>query len=176
VLRDYKTDHRNSPRYSASVASVVWRFLHHHEPDIAGAAGAARFDLVTSVPSSCPRRDATNPLRLILSTSCWHTLPRHRRALHPVGATDRTRAFDPALFAPSIRLNGEAVLLVDDLWVTGARAQSAAAALRKAGAGTVGLVVLGRHLTSTHPHVSGRLDRGSFGWNEPPHAVAARAA
>jgi adenine/guanine phosphoribosyltransferase-like PRPP-binding protein len=38
------------------------------------------------------------------------------------------------------------VLVVDDSVVTGARAQSAAAALRLAGAEVVGVVVLGRFL------------------------------
>jgi adenine/guanine phosphoribosyltransferase-like PRPP-binding protein len=38
-----------------------------------------------------------------------------------------------------------AVLLVDDTWTTGARAQSAAIALHDAGAARVAVVVLGRH-------------------------------
>ena len=107
TLRDYKGHHRGSDRHAASVASVLWRFLHHREPLIAAAAGAARFDLVTSVPSSCPTRDATNPLRLIVSASCWHTLPRHRRALRPSRTTQHTRTFDPTLFEARIRLNGK---------------------------------------------------------------------
>ena len=38
-----------------------------------------------------------------------------------------------------------AVLLVDDTWTTGGRAQSAAVALHDAGAARVAVVVLGRH-------------------------------
>lgn len=38
-----------------------------------------------------------------------------------------------------------AVLLVDDTWTTGGRAQSAAIALHDAGAARVAVVVLGRH-------------------------------
>jgi orotate phosphoribosyltransferase len=38
------------------------------------------------------------------------------------------------------------VLLVDDTWTTGANAQSAAAALKRAGAGAVAAVVIGRHV------------------------------
>ena len=38
------------------------------------------------------------------------------------------------------------MLLIDDTWTTGANAQSAAAALKDAGAGTVAAVVIGRHL------------------------------
>ncbi|MGI9092895.1 MAG: hypothetical protein ACR2FF_05535 [Mycobacteriales bacterium] len=40
---------------------------------------------------------------------------------------------------------GASVLLLDDTWTTGAHAQSAAAALRAAGAVAVGVWVVGRH-------------------------------
>jgi hypothetical protein len=43
------------------------------------------------------------------------------------------------------------VLLVDDTWVSGASAQSAAAALKAAGARRVALVVLGRHVDPADP-------------------------
>ena len=38
------------------------------------------------------------------------------------------------------------MLLIDDTWTTGASAQSAAAALKQAGAGAVVALVIGRHL------------------------------
>ena len=38
------------------------------------------------------------------------------------------------------------MLLLDDSWVSGASAQSAAAALKRAGARRVAVVVLGRHV------------------------------
>jgi hypothetical protein len=41
---------------------------------------------------------------------------------------------------------GASVLLLDDSWVSGASAQSAAAALKRAGARHVAVVVLGRHV------------------------------
>jgi adenine/guanine phosphoribosyltransferase-like PRPP-binding protein len=44
------------------------------------------------------------------------------------------------------RLDDEPVLLVDDTWTTGSNAQSAAAALKRAGAGPVAALVIGRHL------------------------------
>jgi glutamine phosphoribosylpyrophosphate amidotransferase len=43
------------------------------------------------------------------------------------------------------------VLLIDDSWVSGASAQSAAAALKLAGARRVAIVVLGRHLDPASP-------------------------
>jgi orotate phosphoribosyltransferase len=46
---------------------------------------------------------------------------------------------------------GAGVLLIDDTWVSGASAQSAAAALKAAGARRVALVVLGRHVDPADP-------------------------
>jgi orotate phosphoribosyltransferase len=46
---------------------------------------------------------------------------------------------------------GADVLLVDDTWVSGASAQSAAAALKAAGARRVALVVIGRHVDPADP-------------------------
>ena len=46
---------------------------------------------------------------------------------------------------------GADVLLIDDTWVSGASAQSAAAALKAAGARRVALVVIGRHVDPADP-------------------------
>ena len=62
------------------------------------------------------------------------------------------RAFDADKYIAVRALDGEPVLLIDDTWTTGANAQSAAAALRAAGAGPLAAVVVGRHV--------------SRGWNE----------
>lgn len=43
------------------------------------------------------------------------------------------------------------VLLIDDSWVSGASAQSAAAALKLAGAARVAIIVLGRHVDPADP-------------------------
>ena len=46
---------------------------------------------------------------------------------------------------------GASVLLLDDSWVSGASAQSAAAALKRAGARHVAVVILGRHVDPADP-------------------------
>jgi hypothetical protein len=49
------------------------------------------------------------------------------------------------------------VLLADDTWVSGGSAQSAAVALKLAGAARVAIVVLGRHLDPEDPRSHGLL-------------------
>ena len=65
------------------------------------------------------------------------------------------------------------MLLIDDTWTTGASAQSAAAALKQAGAATVAAVVIGRHLNRDW-HENDRRIRGiaqPFDW-EPVRSSA----
>ncbi|MCL2582293.1 MAG: hypothetical protein FWE35_07540 [Streptosporangiales bacterium] len=50
-----------------------------------------------------------------------------------------------------VQIAGADMLLIDDSWVSGASAQSAAAALKLAGAARVATIVLGRHLDPADP-------------------------
>jgi orotate phosphoribosyltransferase len=49
------------------------------------------------------------------------------------------------------------VLLIDDTWTSGASIQSAAGALRVAGSGPVGALVLGRHISAGYADNEARL-------------------
>jgi hypothetical protein len=61
------------------------------------------------------------------------------------------RALNPRRFTADGDVAGHSVLLVDDTWVSGASAQSAAVALRMAGARHVAVVVAGRHIDPADP-------------------------
>ena len=78
-----------------------------------------------------------------------------RRLLGALGHERRPRAFDPSKFEPTGSSAGHAVLLIDDTWTTGASAESAAAALRRAGAGPIAAVVIGRYLNREWPENPG---------------------
>ena len=84
--------------------------------------------IASSGSSSSPRASA--------SAGCW--CARHIPC-------NRTGSTSSAISRPA-QLASEPVLLIDDTWTTGANAQSAAAALKRAGAGPVAAVVIGRHL------------------------------
>ncbi len=77
------------------------------------------------------------------------------------------RALDPGKFSPTRDLAGEAILLIDDTWTTGASAQGAAGALKIAGAGRVAVLVIGRHVNPEWSDNANRLralPRG-FDWD-----------
>ncbi len=157
-------------RLRAELAAVLWRFLAEHEACVARAAGAAMgaFTLVTTVPSGERERERDHPLRLIVSELVGPTRDRHEHLLRRSGINVGARKFDAAKFEAVRKLASEPVLLVDDTWTTGANAQSAAAALRSAGAGPVGAVVIGRHLNRQW-HENDRRLRGieaPFDWGQ----------
>lgn len=142
---------------SLELAAVLWRYLVLHEQCIARAAGVERFDVVTTVPSGSRERDQWHPLRRIVGELVGPTRDRHRRLLERSATSVEPRAFDPRKFEPIRDLSGHAVLLIDDTWTTGASAESAAAALRRAGAGPIAAVAIGRYLNRDWPENQRRL-------------------
>jgi predicted amidophosphoribosyltransferase len=147
ALASYKRlDGDVARRLSASLAAILWRFLAEHERCLALAAGTDRFELVTTVPSGDRTRDERHPLRWIVAELIRPTRDRHERLLRRSDVDVAQRSFNPEKFVATTRIDGRSVLLIDDTWTTGASAQSAAAALKAAGAGAVAAVVIGRHL------------------------------
>jgi len=132
--------------YQLELTIILWRYLAHHERCLAAAVGRESFDLVTTVPSSDRVRDEDHPLRRIVGQLIPLTRRRHHRALQRSEIDVPARSFDVSKYRALTLLNGEAVLLIDDTWTTGASAQSAGAALKLAGAGRVACLVIGRHL------------------------------
>jgi predicted amidophosphoribosyltransferase len=154
-------------RLTIELAAVLWRHLAMHEHCVADEASVERFQLVTTIPSGDAHRDERHPLRQIVAELVAPTRDRHERLLRRSDHEAMPRRFDPAKFEPTRRLSGESILLIDDTWTTGASAQSAAAALRAAGSGPLGVVVIGRHL-NRHWHENDRRLRGiarPFVWN-----------
>ena len=133
-------------RLSTQLAAVLWRFLSGHERCLAQAAGVPAFDLVATVPSGDGERDAGHPLRWIVSEVVGPTRDRHRRLLARSGVPVAAHEFDRRRYEVTVSPAQAAVLVIDDTWTTGANLQSAATALKEAGAQTVAAVVIGRHL------------------------------
>jgi hypothetical protein len=115
--------------FLADHGGCIWRYAAMPEPD--------RFAVV---PSGCGR---PGPHPLLALASPYLRLPLWPLAIRP---GSQGRDLDVHRFQASRAQAGESVLLLDDTWVSGASAQSAAAALKLAGARYVAIVVLGRHI------------------------------
>jgi len=144
-LSAYKNSLSSDARWTMTVkiGAVLWRWLELHEGHVAEAAGVRQFSIVTSVPST--RNRADHPLSGMLKSIVGPTSNRYydllvANAQYPTGSRDAR--YDRFI---AQRLQGQAVLLIDDQWTSGGRAQSAAAALRIGGSGPVAVVSLGRH-------------------------------
>jgi hypothetical protein len=133
-------------RLAVELAAVLWRFLADHERCLARALGTDAFAVITTVPSGDRERDERHPLRRVVGDLVAPTRGRHQRLLRRSNLEVPSREFDKHKYEATQSLGGEPVLVVDDTWTTGANAQSAAAALKAAGAGRVAAVVIGRHL------------------------------
>ena len=130
----------------AALRALLLVFLREHGHCLWRGAPGGRPSHLAVVPSG-RGRSGTHPLRGLLGGSLtlpWAGLTNRPAARHPV------RELDPERFAAP-RLPGARVLLLDDTWTSGASAQSAAMALRLAGARWVAVVVLGRHLSEAGP-------------------------
>jgi predicted amidophosphoribosyltransferase len=133
-------------RLALQLASVLWCYLDAHERCVARAVGASTFDVITTVPSRDADRDERHPLRWIVAEVVGLTRDRHERLLIRTQTPTKPHLYDPDKYETVRCLTGEAILLIDDTWTTGATAQSAARALKAAGAGPVAAVVIGRHV------------------------------
>jgi|SRR5215207_587891 len=155
ALRNYKDGGSEKIRRHDAIrlAAIIWRFLEKHEACVAEAAGTDSFDLVTLVPSSSAERDKHSPL-VRLASWIGPIKDRLLRTLEPTGEVEG-RDFDVNRFRSIADLSGKSVLLLDDTWVTGGHAQSAAHVLTAAGAEKVALVVAGRHVHRTYEPVRG---------------------
>jgi hypothetical protein len=129
--------------------ALLLLFLRDHGPCLWRAAGISGPAQLAVVPTG-RGRPGPHPLRLLVED--YLDLPWAGLTVRPGQPSDRD--LDPVRYAAEAS-SGAAILLLDDTWTTGASAQSAAIALRKAGAGAVVVVVLGRHVTQAAADAAG---------------------
>lgn len=171
ALRSYKRDGGRAARQlQLQLAAVLWRFLRQHEQCVVTRLSVERFALVTTVPSSSAERDDDHPLRRIAGKIVGDTRDRYDRLLVRSDRPVPPRTVDPAKYEAVRRLDGEAVLLIEDTWVSGGNAESAAGSLKQAGAGEVAVVAIGRHLHASDANNAARLKQlpKRFDWDRCP--------
>jgi hypothetical protein len=141
-----KADTPGTAQARRRLAALFWDFCQRHIGCVKKAAGVASFTHVCFVPST--KTPATqHPLQSLLAPAI--PLTRVDLHVHPSLPATRREFHAEWFHAPESDLAGDEtkdVLLIDDTWVTGARVQSAAHALKRAGARRVASLVLARQL------------------------------
>ena len=123
-----------------SLLALLLAFLHDHGACAWRQAGMRAPGQLAVVPTGGGR---PGPHPLLELSAPYLRLPVARLVIRP-GEQGRDPNVDRFMTERTRR--GADVLLLDDTWVSGASAQSAAATLKRAGARRVAVVVLGRHV------------------------------
>jgi predicted amidophosphoribosyltransferase len=145
VLRYYKDHHLAEVRTQLAtiVSATIVRFTYSHWSCIATMLGGTP-TVVTTVPSTrLTARSGEHPLVAAVRRSSL-LAGLHRTLLtRGLGQVGHQQASDDAFLVHG-DLHGHRLLLIEDTFTSGARAQSAASALRVAGALAVAVVTAGR--------------------------------
>lgn len=163
----YKSGGTDAQPAGRRLAVLLAVFLREHASCVWRAAGITGPTHVAVVPSGRGRQ-GPHPLRVLVQP--YLCVPWTDLSPRAAGVSQQ-RDLDPDRFCAP-RLPGARVLLLDDTWTSGASAQSAAMALRRAGAAAVAVIVLGRHL-ACRPGPGSAVVRA--GPPVPPPAVACAA-
>jgi hypothetical protein len=145
LVRDYKNHPVRSVRecHGAVIKALVRLGITRHERCVGRAAKLAVscrlvIPSLTSRPGRHPFGELVYPMNAVSDAVALMPAPDARcdRAIN-----------DKFVLAPAARLDGQHVLILDDTWTTGSTAQSAALAVRRAGATAVSIMVVGRWLS-----------------------------
>jgi len=164
----YKADHAGAAESAARLRGMLAGYLRDHGQSLWTAAGMASAPGVAAVVPSGRGRPGGHPLTGLVR-SCVDA-PLVGLSLAPAGAAHR-RGVDPGWLrvdgvvagamaagagaGADAVVAGADVLVVDDTWVSGGSAQSAAVALKLAGARRVAIIVIGRHVNPDDPRSAG---------------------
>lgn len=131
--------------FGAKIISLLAYFLRRHGSCIAEETGHVGWDVISTVPSS-RQRSGEHPL-----VSCIRRVQaidsQYEDLLAPGPVEVRHLSASDDGFRIRRPLTGERVLLVDDTFTSGARAQSAASVINRAGGDVVAIVPIGRVIT-----------------------------
>jgi hypothetical protein len=149
-LRRYKSERADAGervRSEARLREALATFLRDEGDALWREAGMSAGPTAAAVVPSGQGRSGAHPLAGLVR-SCVD-LPLLRLTVVPT--VIHSRGVDTGWLRVTGAVAGADALVVDDTWVSGGSAQSAAAALKLAGARRVAIVVLGRHVNPADP-------------------------
>ena len=147
-LWQYKSDRAGAVESAARLREMLAGYLRDHGGSLWTAAGMAAPPQIAAVVPGGRGRPGAHPLTGLVR-SCVD-VPLVGLSVAPAGAA-HGRGVDPGWLRVDGLVAGADVLVVDDTWVSGGSAQSAAVALKLAGARRVAIVVIGRHVNPDDP-------------------------
>jgi predicted amidophosphoribosyltransferase len=169
-MRIYKTSKRTESR--AVLGRMLRTALHLHGRCLERKLGR-RLTAWTAVPSRQARPTEPQPLLAIGRGGGLIASPAH---LVENDRGNETRVVNGDRFRTTRDLTGQKVLILGDAWVTGSCTQSAALAVRRAGASHVAILVLGRRLDTDQAPVAEFADRFLQGDYDPAVCPAGMCA
>lgn len=167
-LRRYKSERGNAAEAALAaerLRELLAGFLARHGAQVWRAAGMRAAPSAVAVVPTGQGRAGRHPLEGLVRGCFDMPMLRESLDLPPqqeslglpfVGLSVRPgeihrRGVNPRWIRVDTRVDGGDILVVDDTWVSGGSAQSAAAALKLSGARSVAIVVLGRHVNPDDP-------------------------
>jgi hypothetical protein len=147
-LKMYKSASADRDEARAAMRTLLLVFLHDHGGCLWASVGLTAPSHVAVVPSGAGRT-GVHPLRELIEP--YLTLPWAGLTACP-GDPVQPRELRTGRYRSVASLRGASVLLLDDTWASGSSAQSAAAALKLAGATSVVTLVCGRHVNPRRLH------------------------
>lgn len=147
-IRNYKDGPSLDVRADAlyRLSALTWHFFHTHAHCLSARGGAPTH--IASVPSGTPgNRSGRHPVSDLLrfAPEEWERVTLVRDA----PSTARRLDAETLSISSSSSLEGRHVVIFDDTWTTGAKAQSAALRVRRAGARMVTIVVTARIMNTS---------------------------
>ncbi len=128
------------PEYGLYISAIIQRFMRENMVRLIDLVG--QYTVVSQVPSST--RVGPHPLSYIMGGESVFGAPVKDLLQRGDGELGHRIMSDSAFIATDV--SGERVLLIDDVYTTGAHAQSAASALSDAGAVVPAILVVARRI------------------------------
>jgi hypothetical protein len=147
----YKSGLDGAAESAGRLRATLSEYLDEHGASVWRAAGMTDGPGAVAVVPSGQGRPGDHPLLAIAEAVTG--LPVIPLTVRP-GFAAHGRYVSTGWLRVGGRISGADVLLAEDSWVSGASAQSAAAALKLAGAARVAVLVIGRHIDPGDPRSS----------------------